>query len=86
VPVTPTYTVPAEVKVQDSVDEPDPEALVGLTVHDAVVLVARLTTPPKPFCPVIVIVDVPAELAKTVTLAGLAAIVKSCIMYVTVTL
>ena len=58
---------------------PDPVTLVGLTVHD-VLLVARLTTPAKPFNPVIVIVEVPAEPARTVTLAGLAVIVKSCTM------
>jgi hypothetical protein len=84
VPVTPTWTVDADAKVQDSVDVPDPVMLVGETVHD-VLLVARLTTPAKPFNPVMVIVEVPAEPARTVTLVGLAAIVKSCTMYVTVT-
>ena len=77
VPVTPTCTVEPVVNVQDSVALPEPVTLVGDTVHDAVVLVTRLTTPAKPLRAVIVIVDVPAEPALTVTLVGLAAIVKS---------
>ena len=51
--------------------------LVGDTLQDAVVLVARLTTPAKPFWAVTVIVEVPAAPALTVTLVGLAVIVKS---------
>ena len=72
-------------KVQDSVELPDPVTLVGDTLHDAVVLVARLTTPAKPFNPVTVMVEVPAALTFTLTLAGLAAIVKSWTTNVTVT-
>jgi len=70
--------------VQDSVELPDPVTLVGATAHE-VLLVVRLTTPAKPFSPVIVIVEVPAEPASTVTLVGLAAIVKSWTTNVTVT-
>jgi hypothetical protein len=70
--------------VQDSVELPDPVTLVGATEHD-VLLVVRLTTPAKPFSPVIVIVEVPAEPARTVTLVGLAAMVKSWTTNVTVT-
>ena len=77
VPVTPTCTVEPVVNVQDSVALPEPVTLVGDTVHDAVVLVTRLTTPAKPLTGVIVIVEVPAEPALTVTLVGLAVIVKS---------
>jgi len=77
VPVTPTCTVEPVVNVQDSVALPEPVTLVGDTVHDAVVLVTRLTTPAKPLRGVIVIVEVPAEPALTVTLVGLAVIVKS---------
>ena len=70
--------------MQDRLDVPDPVTLVGLTVHD-VLLVARLTTPAKPLTAVIVIVEVPAEPARTVTLVGLAAMVKSWTTNVTVT-
>jgi len=58
VPVTPTWTVPP-VNVQDSVELPEPVTLVGDKVHD-VLLVVRLTTPPNPFRPVMVMVDVAA--------------------------
>ncbi len=58
--------------------------LVGDTVHE-VLLVVRLTTPAKPFNAVTVIEEVPAEPALIVTLVGLAAIVKSWTVYVTVT-
>jgi len=78
VPVTPTWKVPPEANVHDRVALPDPVTLVGETVHDAVALVTRLTTPAKPFTAVTVIEDVPALPATTVTLVGLAAIVKSC--------
>jgi hypothetical protein len=58
-------------KVHDRVDEPEPVTFVGLTVQ-AVLFVARLTTPAKPSIPVTVMVVVPAEPALTVTLVGLA--------------
>jgi hypothetical protein len=48
VPVTPTWKVAALVKVQESVEVPDPVTLVGDTVHE-VLLVVRLTTPANPF-------------------------------------
>jgi len=76
VPVTPTCMVGPEENVHDRVALPEPVTLVGDTVHD-VLFVVRLTTPAKPFSPVIVIVEVPAVLALTVTVVGLAAIVKS---------
>jgi hypothetical protein len=81
--VTPTWNVPAEGNVHDRVEVPEPVTLVGETVHE-VLLVARLTTPAKPLSAVTVIVDVPTELATTVTLLWLAVIVKSCAWYVTV--
>ena len=85
-PVTDTCLVPAVVNVHDSVALPEPVTLVGVTVHDAVALVARLTTPVKPFWAVTVIVEVPAALALTVTLVGLAVIAKfGAAVYVTVT-
>ena len=84
VPVTPTWTVPAAAKVHDRAALPDPVTLVGDTLHE-VLFVARVTTPAKPFTAVIVIVEVPAEPALTVTLVGDAVIVKSWTLNVTVT-
>ena len=75
-PVTVTWTVPAAAKVQESVELPEPVTLVGLSVQ-AVLLLARLTIPANPFSPVTVIAEVAAVPALTVTLVGLAAIVKS---------
>lgn len=62
--------------MQDRVELPEPVTLVGARVQE-VLLVVRDTTPANPFRPVIVIVEVPADPAFTVTLVGLAAIVKS---------
>ena len=78
-PVTPTCTVDAAVKVHERVALPEPLTLVGATLQD-VLLVVRLTTPANPFNPVIVIVELPAVPALTVTDVGLAAIVKSWTM------
>ena len=75
--MTETCLVPVVVKVHDNVELPEPVTLVGETLHEAVVLVTRLTTPTKPFRPVTVIVEVPAALTLTLTLNGFAAIVKS---------
>ena len=83
-PVTPTWTVEAAAKVHDSVALPDPVMLVGATEQE-VLFVVRLTTPANPLTAVTVIVEVPAVPALTVTLVGLAAIVKSWTTYVTVT-
>ena len=84
VPVTPTWTVDAAAKVQDNVALPEPVTLVGETEHD-VLLVVKLTTPAKPLTALTVMADVPAVLALTVTVVGLAAIVKSWTWKVTVT-
>ena len=70
--------------MHERVELPAPVTLVGDTVHD-VLLVARLTTPAKPFTAEIVIVEVPEEPAFTVTLVGDAVIVKSWTTNVTVT-
>src|SRR5205807_9560326 len=83
-PVTLTWTVDAELKVHESVPLPEPVTLVGETVHE-VLFVVRLTTPAKPLTAVIVIVDVPAVPAFTVTVVGVAVIVKFTMLYVTVT-
>ena len=55
--MTETCLVPVVVKVHDNVELPEPVTLVGETLHEAVVLVTRLTTPTKPFRPVTVMVD-----------------------------
>ena len=70
--------------MHDRVEPPDPDMLVGVTLHD-VLLVVKLTTPPNPLIPVTVIAEVPAALALTVTEVGLAVIVKSWTTNVTVT-
>ena len=74
--MTVTWTSCAAAKVHDSVELPEPVTLVGARVHD-VLLLARFTTPANPCRPVTVIVEVPAVPAVTVTLVGLATIVKS---------
>ena len=76
-PVTVTVTDPATVNVQERVEVPEPPATVaGVTLHAALSLV-RATPPVNPFRGDMVIVDVPATPTATVTLVGLAAIVKS---------
>jgi hypothetical protein len=57
--------------------------LAGATEH-AVLFVAKLTTPAKPFCAAMVVVDDPAPPAFTLTVVGLRLIVKSWMMKVTV--
>ncbi len=64
------------VNVHDNVELPEPVTPAGSTLHE-VLLVVRLTTPAKPLTADTVMVDVPALPAFTVTLVGLAAIVKS---------
>jgi len=68
--------VDAAANVQDNVELPEVVTLVGLSVQ-AVLLLVRLTVPVNPLSGVIVIVEVPADPALTVTLVGLAVIVKS---------
>jgi len=74
--------------VQDKVDVPEPVTLVGVRVQVRPVVgetvAVRLTTPLKPWSAVIVIVEVPAVPALVATEAGLAAIVKSWTVTVTV--
>src|SRR5437660_9697826 len=76
VPVTDTCFAPVVVKVQDNVELPEPVTLVGDTEQE-VLLVARLTTPVKPFTAVIVMVELAAMFCVAATVDGLAAIVKS---------
>ena len=75
-PVTLIWKVPKAAKVQDDVVLPDPVTLCGETLHE-VLLLDRLTVPVKPFRGVIVMVEVPAEPALTVSVVGLATMAKS---------
>jgi hypothetical protein len=72
--------VPAE-PVHDNVLVPEPVTLVGVRVQVRPVagdtVAVRLTTPVKPCNAVTVIVEVPAVPAFTLTVVGLAAMVKS---------
>jgi len=69
VPVTFTSTFPADAKVQDRVELPEPLRPVGTSVH-AVLLEDRLTKPVKPFRAVTVMLEVAAVPALTVMLTG----------------
>ena len=71
-------------ELQETVALPDPVTLAGATEQE-VLLLSKLTTPAKPFRPVTVILEVPEALMLTLTLVGLAAIVKSWTTNVTVT-
>jgi predicted NBD/HSP70 family sugar kinase len=83
IPVTVTWTSWAELKVQDRFELPEPAMPIGVTEQD-VLFVAKLTTPAKPLRPVAVIVEMPGDPARTITLVGLAEIVKSWTVNVTV--
>jgi hypothetical protein len=85
VPVTDTCLFPVELNVHDRVEVPDAVTLLGVRVQEEVVLVARLTTPANPFTELIVIVEVLTEFTLTLTLVGLAAIVKSSTTMASVT-
>ena len=76
-PVTVTWTVLLDANVHDSVDVPEPVTLVGVRVHTEVSLLARFTTPAKPFWAVTVMVEVAAVPGVKLTVVGLAVIVKS---------
>ena len=76
VPVTLTRTVEAKVNVHDRVELLGRVTATGVRLQ-AVLSLARLTTPLKPLKPVTAIVDVLGDPAFTVTDVGLAEIVKS---------
>jgi hypothetical protein len=73
--------------VHESVEVPEPVTVAGATEQVSPVLgeiaAARLTDPVNPCKDVMVIVEVPAAPALAVTSVGLAAIVKSRIVNVT---
>ena len=72
-----TDTVPAAIKVQESVEVPEPPVMdAALRVH-AELFEVSATVPVNPLTGETVIVEVPAELTTTVTVVGLAATVKS---------
>jgi hypothetical protein len=81
--VTLTWTVEAELKVQDNVALPDPVRLVGETVH-RVLFVIRFTVPVKPLIGATVMVEVPAVPTFRVTAVGLAVTAKSVTVNATV--
>ncbi len=68
--------VPGELNMQETVVLPEPATLTGETVHE-VLLVARVTIAAKPSSPVTVTLEVAGPPLFTLTLAGLAVIVKS---------
>ncbi len=77
VPLTITVTVPAEAKVHDNVEVPEPpDTVAGVRLHEALSLVNE-TSPVNPFNGPTVMVEVPAIPTLTVTLVGLAVRVKS---------
>lgn len=72
-----TVTLPAGTKVHDRVEDPDPPAIVvGVSVQ-AELSVVSATLLVKPFNGVTEIVEVPATPATTLTVVGLAAMLKS---------
>src|SRR5207249_4116952 len=82
VPVTITVTVPAEVKVQDSVEVPEPPVTVaGESVH-AELSDTRATSAVNPLTSATVMVEVPGLPVATVTDVGLAVSVKFWTVYV----
>ena len=75
--MTTTDTVPAAVKVQESVEVPEPPVMdAALRVHAELFEVSP-TVLVNPLTGETVIVEVPAELTTTVKVVGLAATVKS---------
>ena len=75
--MTTTDTVPAAVKVQESVEVPEPPVMdAALRVH-AELFEVSATVPVNPLTGEMVIVEVPAELTTTVKVVGLATTVKS---------
>lgn len=79
VPAMATPMVDVDENVQDRLELPEPDMVLGATLHE-VLLVLRLTTPEKPFRAVTVMLDMPVEPTFTLTLVGLATMVKSWIL------
>jgi len=81
VPLTITVYVPLAEDPQDMAEVPEPTTLIGERVQESPVdgdtVAVRLTSPTNPLTPANVKVEFPAAPTVTVTVAGLAAIVKS---------
>jgi len=77
VPVTVTVTDPVLVKVQDSIEVPEPPVTVAGVMVQAVLSEASATLPAKLSRGLMVIVELPGELTAALTVVGLALIVKS---------
>ena len=79
--VTVATKLPAELPVQDNVDVPEPPVMViAETVQDMLVelvVIPTVTVPVNPFNGDTVMLECPATPTLTVTLVGLAEIVKS---------
>jgi hypothetical protein len=91
VPVTVTTKLPLTVELQESVELPvPPVTLVGVRVQvnppvtTGDTLAVRATVPVNPFTGAIAMLEVPAWLTLTATLVGVAVIVKSVTVKVTV--
>jgi len=90
IPVTVTVNVLA-IPLHDTVVVPEAPKLIEvaeneqLNPDDGEVEFVRATVPAKPFTDVTLIVELPTAPAKTVTLVGLAATVKSWTVYAIVT-
>ncbi len=76
VPVTVTVTVPAELKVQDSVEVPEPPVTVAGVSVQAELSDTSATSPVNPFTGDIAMLEVPGEFTATDTAVGLAMMVK----------
>jgi len=88
VPESVTVNVPLTEDGQDRVEVPEPSMLVGERMHKSPVdgdnVAAKVSVPAKPLTPNIVTVEFPASPIVTLTVEGLAVIVKSWTMKVTV--
>lgn len=76
VPVTETWNVPTDWKVQESAETPEPVRLVGVIVQ-LVLLVVRLTSPLNPLIGVRVMLELAWVPTFTEIFVGLAARLKS---------
>ena len=77
VPVTETVTEPAELKVQERVEVPEPPVTVAGVRVQAELSDVSVTSPVNPFTGEMAMVEVPAEPTVDVTAVGLAEMVKS---------
>ena len=76
-PVTVTVTEPAEVKVHDKVEEPEPPVTVAGERVQALLSLVNATSAENPLTGAIVIVEVPGVPAVVVTVVGAALVEKS---------